>query len=325
MDLVTTAGFVDEVRSQSDEENTVPRTDIDILKMANRGVRLMNELLATHHHDPLVAVATIDLQNGVASYDLPQNIFEDRVEDIVIDTPGVPSETQRRGSSEAARLAVPGATAVPWSWEIRGRELFFQQTPNGTFDAKMIYLKQLENLVAVSGRITTVDPAGAYLIVDTTGFESELVANADQLGSFFNVCSWLNGEIKATYQVQSIVDSKITLRAIPTRTSVQGRTIEGVVDPDSDVEVDDYVALSSGTCVPELRGAMYNFLVEFTVAALGRSLTGGDPAVQLQESILKQATRRVADQALSRPLVDRVQNRSAAWPRLGLRWPWSSR
>lgn len=321
MGVITADLFVAEVRAQADEANTTTRSDEDILKMADRGIRHMNMLLAVHHRDPLYASAQLDLEDGERSYDLPSDIFEDRVMNILINTTGAPIPTQRRTPADLARLAVSGTTANPFSWEVRQRSIYFQQTPNGSNSAEVIYLKALENLVLPQGRITALAGDGSYVIVDEAG--EDLTTSGDQLGSYFNIVSWRDGTVKGTFQIQALANNKLTLRPTPVRDSVQGRTVSGSIDADMEIEVDDYVCAHSGTCVPQLQGSLYNFLVEFTVTCTSRSLNGVDPAVQLQKRILDEYEERVEEQGLARPQKDRVQNASGVWPRMSRRWPFS--
>lgn len=317
--MITTDQLVQEVREQADEQNTKAKTTAAIIRVLNRGMRIANSVLARHYSDPLITSTTLDLSDG-AEQDIPTDCFEDRVEYIQISVTGGATETRRRNFRDSTRLGAGGSTAAPWTWEIRGREIVFQQTPTGAYDALAFYLRKLEKLTPVQGRLTAT-PASTYLLVEQEeGQGDDLDSNSDARESYINVVNWATGEIRATFQIASIVDAQINLRATPLRSTYLGRTVSGSASlATCGAEADDYICLAEGTCVPFFSDGLSDYLVQYAVAAVTRSLQNGD--ARLEEQLVADARERVRAAGSGRGQTDRVKHRSAAWPSVARVWP----
>jgi hypothetical protein len=78
------------------------------------------------------------------------------------------------------------------------------------------------------------------------------------------------------------------------------------------VSEDDYICLSSGTCVPQFGEEWTSYIVQYAAAELGRSLA--DAMVQISAAIAKQAAELAAAQLSGRP---NTMRREEQEPHLG--------
>lgn len=311
--LVTVNDLIQEVRDQAEEPNTASKSDAAILRALNRGLRTIQAVLRREYVGPLLAPATLDLSDG-ASHDLPDDCFDGCVDRIEIETTPTPTPTRRREPADATRFAISGTTAVPQTWHVAGNQVVFQQTPSGTYDATLYYAKRRDELVKSQGQITTV--GATYVVVDSIG--ADVSDESDELGSYVNVISRVTGAIKASFQISSIVDNRINLRAAGVRTTVLGRTISGYAAlSTAEVAQDDYVCLARGTCVPQLQDTLASYLTQYAVEAVLRSVKDGD--VRLEQQLLGYARDQVASTSAGHEATASVQNRSGAWPSVSSR------
>jgi hypothetical protein len=313
--MQTVDDLVTEVREQVDETNQSTKDDDAIVRLFNRGQRIINRVLATHYPDPILTSTSLDTGTNGTTHTIPKDCFGDKVVFIQVDVPGSPSETFRRGVRDRARLT--GTTAIPFSWNVEGRRVKFQQTPTGTYDATMWYTKRLDKLVKKQGRITAV--GSNYVNIDATG--ADLSQSSDSNSSYINIIDFQTGEIKGSFQIASIVNRKVTLRASALRSTVEGRTISASTAlATCGAAVDDYICLVHGTCVPQFQDTTAGYLVQFAVEELTKSLGGGD--ARLEQQILNDYKEDAEAAWAGQEQAERVRNRSGVWPHAGGRiWP----
>lgn len=316
-DILTVTQLLQEVRDQADEENVASRDDAAILRILNRGQKAAANMLAIHYPEVLHDSVILRLISGQAIYDGPDNAFENRLEYIEIDVPGYPVETRKRGYRDSTRLSVPATVPIPWSWMQKGNQVIFLQAPSAVYPAKLWYVRRPERLTKDQGRITNLANDGSYVIVDAIG--SDLTTEIDQLRSFVNVISFKDGSVKGTFQIQSLVDGKVTFKATPSRSSVQGRPVTGAIVPSQEVELDDYICLAEGTCVPFFQDAIYGYCMQYATSELSRSLHSN--LTTLESQVKGEIDRMIKGEWSGRELTDRVKNRSQAWPNFLRRWP----
>jgi hypothetical protein len=307
--ILTVDDLVQEVRDQVDEPNTRTRGDASILRVLNRGQRLMNQLLAQEYPEPLLKTATLDLSSS-AENDIPEDAFEDRAEYIEISIPGAPQPTRQRKYADSSRL-YGSTTSVPWTWHIEGRKIKWHQIPSGAYDARVYYPRRLDQLVMSQGRVTEV--GADYISVDPDSLGDDLSSSSDQLGSYIYIVNWRTGEIRGTFQISSkTAAGRINLRTSGARSTVLGRTVSGSAAlATSEAAVDDYICLVHGTCVPYFQDTLAGYLVQYAVDGLTRSL-GGD--ARMEQQILRDVEDRVAGTWSSRGATERIQSRSGVWP-----------
>jgi len=315
--LYTVQNLLDEVRSQIDETNVDSVTDEEILAALNRGQDYAFDVYARRYPEPILLPTTLTLTSGTQEYDIPEDVFEDRVLKLEIQVPAGPSSTfievQQVSYRDMSLYESGSNTNVPLYFCLFSRKIRFSAATTGTYNARIWSLRAPEKLVKPQGRVTLINEAQNYLIVDAVG--DSLTTESDQLGSYVNFVDGQSGEIKASRQIQTIgSDSKLTFRSTPTRSTVLNREIGGSIDPDPDeepfVEQDDYLAPIDGTCVPFYGRPTSNFLIEFAVAEIVRKL-GGDAATE--NTVLEKFEKQIERTYAGRQQTLRIAKRSRVW------------
>lgn len=321
--LYTTQNLIDEVRSQIDEANADSITDgEDILPSLNRAQDYAMDIIARKYPDAILAYQTLVLASNVAEYDIPDNVFEDRVERIEISIPSgqlangqTQREVQRVSYRDVSNYESASKTNVPYYYCIISRKIRFVPSPTGTFNARLWYIKRPEKLVLPQGRITVINNTSNYVIVDSVG--DSLTTQADALGSYVNLVDGQTGEIKGTLQIQNLNDNKVTFRSSPTRTSIVNRTVTGDLSSITNLTLDDYISPIDGTCVPYFAKPTGNFMIQYTVSEMTRKL-GGD--AQTEEKILDKFEKQVEKTWVMRETQLRIKKRSNNWGVPTRRW-----
>lgn len=304
--LSTVSDLVSEIREQIDEFNTDSvDTEARILPALNRGLEYAWDLLARRYPDQITRSATITANASLTEYDLPEDCFEDRVLRVEVNINGSYQEVRRIAPYDAWQFESSSPTSTPSRYSIQERTIRFYPASNGTYNFRVWYIRECEQLVLPQGRITSINTASNYVIVDAAG--TDLTTESDSLSSYVNIVDSQTGLIKASLQIQTSIADKLTFRTTPTRTSVLNRTIGDEIP--STVQLDDQVCLVRGTCIPP-QSPMRNFLVQFTSAEIIRSL-GGDAATE--EQVLQKYEKQVENTSAGREGTKRVQRRSSAW------------
>jgi hypothetical protein len=148
-----------------------------------------------------------------------------------------------------------------------------------------------------------------YVVVTDVADPTQVSNGIDSLASFVNLIDNRSGLIKATLQVQSIDNFKLTFKSIPSRTTVQGRTVVGQLP--ASVERDDYLCPVDGTCIPPMRSPLTNFLISYTVADIKAIKLDGDPQVVIK--MLDKFEQRVERTWVRREQELRVGKASRIW------------
>lgn len=321
----TVENLVEEVRQQLDELNRDSvSTEADILPTLNRASDFASDILTRKYPEPLLKYTTLDLQAGVSEYDIPEDVFEDRI--LKLETT-VPVGTGRANYIEIQRISYRDITnyesaaisSFPLYYCIIGRKIRIVPQPSGSYDARMWMIRNPEKLVMPQGRVTLINSTQNYIIVDEA--DGDLTTQSDQLASYVNVVDGQTGEIKGTLQIQSIVDNKITFRTVPARSSVFNRQINTSLQ-DITIQEDDYICAIDGICVPYFGRPTSNFLIQYAVAEITRKLGG---AAETEEAILKKFEQQVERTWAGRQQELRVKKKSNVWGTNTRRywWYWS--
>lgn len=321
----TVENLVEEVRQQLDELNRDSvSTEADILPTLNRASDFASDILTRKYPEPLLKYTTLDLQAGVSEYDIPEDVFEDRI--LKLETT-VPVGTGRANYIEIQRISYRDITnyesaaisSFPLYYCIIGRKIRIVPQPSGSYDARMWMIRNPEKLVMPQGRVTLINSTQNYIIVDQA--DGDLTTQSDQLASYVNVVDGQTGEIKGTLQIQSIVDNKITFRTVPARSSVFNRQINTSLQ-DITIQEDDYICAIDGICVPYFGRPTSNFLIQYAVAEITRKLGG---AAETEEAILKKFEQQVERTWAGRQQELRVKKKSNVWGTNTRRywWYWS--
>jgi hypothetical protein len=278
-----------DVRSLIDEANEATiDSDRDILPSLNRAQMFAFDILARKYPDPLLQYTTHTLTYETQEMDMPENIFEDRIEKLEFFNNGYYYPCKRISYRDISEYEAPVNIPFPNYYCIIGRTIRFLPRATGSFQLRIWSIREPEELVTSQGRIAAVSIAGNYLTVEDIG--SDITTSSAQLNNYINIIDGSTGEIKQTLQISSIVGNRITINANPTRLSVLNRTVTGTIS--ADVMADDYVCVVQGTCVPYFTFPIYNFLVQYASNEMRRKLehqAQGDDA--LREVFEKQIER----------------------------------
>jgi hypothetical protein len=303
---------VDETISLLDEQNQDSvNTVTDILPALNRASQFAFDILARVYPEPLLRYQTLVLESGINEYDIPEDIFEDRVLKIEASLPqglgATYTEIKRISYRDISNYETVGNVSIPQYYCIIGRKIRFVGTPDGSYSCRLWAVRNPEKLMLPQGRVTLINSPSNYLIIDETG--SSLTTESDKLGSYVNLIDGQTGEIKSTMQIQQLTDNRVTFRTVPTRATVLNRTIEADLDL-VEVAQDDYLSPIDGTCVPYFGSPTNNFLIQFAVAEITRKL--GGPA-DTEENILKKFEQQVERTWAGREISLRVKKKSDHW------------
>ncbi len=323
---ITVTDLISEVREMTNEDNRTSVSDTaDILPALNRAQNYAVDILARYYKEPLLARQDILTVAGENEYDIPRDALEQRLLKLEANQNGVFTEIPDLGYQDAGYYERPENTSsVPMYYTILGNKIRVYPNTTGTYNLRATYVKDVLPLVPVQGRINLVQAASNYIIVDAVG--EDLATASDNLNSFVNIVDGSDGSLKGTFQIQSIdTTNKITFKTVPTRSSVLDLPVDDDLSAPSTgltVSVDDYICLSTGSCVPFLKKPMANFLVQYAVAEITRKL-GGDAG--LEEQVLKKFEAQVEKSWVQRPNTLKVRRTNRNWMssffgRNGRRW-----
>lgn len=281
-----------ELRSLLDEQNEESLDDDrDLLPALNRAQSYAYNILSRRYEDPILVKQDLTLTSADQEYDIPEDAFEDRIVKVEIKTTnGYYLECQRISYKDITYYESTAQVPQPYYYCVVGRKMRFIPPPNGSYTARIWYIRDPEKLVKNQGRITIVNNANNYIRVDSTG--SLITTESDNLYSYVNLVDGHTGEIKGSLQVQSYTTDKITFKSTPSRTTVINRTITGDLSTLS-IEADDYVAPIFGTCVTYFQDALDNFILQYAAFQMQQKLgiaTGTE--AQLVEKFEKQLERQ---------------------------------
>ena len=150
----TVANLVEEVRQQLDEMNRDSvSTEADILPTLNRASDFASDILTRKYPEPLLKYATLDLQAGVSEYDIPEDVFEDRILKLETTVPvGVGRanyiEIQRISYRDITNYESATISSFPLYYCIIGRKIRIVPQPSGSYDARMWMIRNPETSIA---------------------------------------------------------------------------------------------------------------------------------------------------------------------------------
>lgn len=307
MALITVQDLIENVRSQLDEENRANIRDVeDILPALNRAQDYASNILSRHYESPLVAYKSVDLVSGQNEYDIPEDAFEQRLEKVEVYLTQVYYPVKRLDYRDLTLYETPTKTNVPYYYAVIGSKFRLIPTPTASYTLRLWYLKDPPALVKPQGRITLINTASNYLIVDEAG--EDLSTDLTSLDSYVNLIDAQTGNVKCTLQVQSVQGNKITFKSSPNRSTVMNLDVSSAIP--STVEQDDYICLAKGSCVPFFKKPFTNFLIQYAVAEIQRKL--GGPA-DIEQQVLKGLEQQVERSWVGREVSHRVQKVSKQW------------
>jgi len=314
--FVTVSDMVTQCRSLLDEANRDVINDIeDILPALNRAQDTAANILAKHYESPMLTYKIVQPEAGKTEYPIPTDALEERIEKVEAFTSGQYISLQRVNYREISSYEISYSTVVPYYYAVIGDN--FKVLPGPTnYPLRVWYLKEPLPLVKSQGRITKVGAIGDFILVDSVG--SDLTTESDNLNSYINIISPKTGEVKASFQIKTINDTKITIKSIPSRTDVEGSPIStsflNLTDPRTGNPVsilpDDLISVVSGTCVPFFRKPVTNFIIQYAVTELKRKL-GEDS--QMDEKLRAELEAQVKSSWVGREQSNRVKRANKIW------------
>lgn len=261
----TVDDMIAQVRDGLDEDNTAAVSDERILRSLNRAQRSLVKILSKKADWLLYATTTL-VPNGTRYFDAPVDAFNSRVETLFFMDGARPIPLSKLTPRRAARLADATYTGRPAYYTQEGNKIVIAPIPAGG-SLMVKYVRRPEALVKPQGRIVAI--TSSTLTVEDIG--EDISTTVDDLKAFINVVNGITGEVKGSYQINSINGNVITIKTSSLdREAVYGRTIASELA--ADIAEDDYICVIGGTCVPEIVSDFGDFLVASAVLEIKRSL-----------------------------------------------------
>lgn len=310
----STPDLILEIREQASEFNVNAKSDDAIVRIMNRGLRFVASELARTWEIPLIARVAYDPRtyDPNVGFEYPPDIFEDRITFCQVDTPAAPTTIQFRGYTQVTALQIRGSRSfIPVAAYQKGRALFVVPQAGSAYNILVDYVRLPDPFVQPIGRVTSVDLAGDAVAV--SDLQTDLVsADVTNQLAYVNLVDGMSGMVYDTRQVQLVQGSRLGFRASPSRTTVEGRTVSGTfTSTQVTPKIGDYVCPVDGTCVPQFGQMLVNFVVQYAVAEIARSL--GDTTAAIGKQIADRGEQAARQQKAGHPSIMRVKNKSKVW------------
>ncbi len=275
---------IDAIRSQLDEENTSNLDDVrDILPTLNRAQKRLTGIFARLWNSALLT--SKEVSYVASGNEVPKDAYSLHLQKVEVRRNGILEEIKEVSYRNAAKFQTLTSTQWPIYWFPKGNtwNMIPENAASGT--ARLWYLKSPDLLVKQQGRVLSINTASRYIVVDVLG--ADLSTTANSLNNFVNIWNPATGTLRCSLQIQSIHGTRVTFKAVPDRTTVLGKTISADL---SDIAVDDYVSVVSGTCCPFIQDPWFEYVVQYAIATLVRRMGG---ASDIELSVLKEVEEEV--------------------------------
>lgn len=309
----TVEELIQRVRDICDEENTTDISDPLILRMLNRAqqelVRILTRRYNPHFMRELefsTSDLTADSSGNVRVLEIPDQAFGFAVNSVDAKLGVSWFPVQQVPFSYTLGLDTATSSSMPLSYAVQGNKIYLYPVPFGGTTIRVRFQFRAPKLIKSQGRITAFDDAAETVTLDAVG--SSLSTSVDDLTGFVNIVDHLTGQVKATCQVSGITSATKTLQMKTSsldRTAVFGYTTSAALP--SDIALDDYVCLASGTCVPYLSHDLTNFLVDIAGMYVKRSLGTVDQADLIDR---EEIYRAVKGMQFGRQQTKKIQRKS---------------
>ena len=311
---LTTTDLIAETRSVLDENNeSNVDDDADILPALNRALDYASNILTRHYESPLLVYQTVTITPGEQEFDIPEDALEQRLEKVEVFIGQSYFPVKRLDYRDITTFDIPSQTNIPYYYTVIGSKYRLTPQPTSNYPLRIWYLKEPEQLVKEQGRITVINSASNYCIVDSIG--EDLTTNTDDLLSYVNIVDAQTGIIKVSLQIQNIQGNKITFKSTPTRSTVMNKTIDDAIP--TTVALDDLLCVVEGTCIPFFKKPFTNFLIQYAVAEITRKLGGTSDA---EYKVLKDLEQQVERSWVGRQQSLRVKKVNRNWAVPSRRW-----
>lgn len=315
--MITTEELVRQVRAQIQETNELgPITDETILDALNRGLDYGWDILARNYKSPLLVQSEPITLDADGQFELPDNVFEDRLLKIdLVQTGGTFQELEAKSYRDISYLQSNTFGGYPTAYVLVGRTV--QVLPSTGAAGKQVrywYLEETPKLIPTEARIISFTAgngvSNAVVVVDNLPTTTSL-DNSGNFSKYLNFVDFETGQIRGSAQIQSISGNEITLKLVPTRSTVLNRTIAN--DIPSTLEIDDYVCGIGGSCVVYFSKPLANMVIQYAVCEIRRSLNYD---VSIEERKLAQLENQVSFTFSKRPNIMRVKRGKGKWKSL---------
>jgi hypothetical protein len=259
--------LVDQVRTQLDESNINDVDDPQILQALNRAQRSATNT-ASRQYESMFWKTTTLTTDGTNELAIPSDAFGRKVEMLEVGSGTSRYQLKRLPNHQTSSYYSSTAnTSTPTHYSLTKNTIVVYPTPSSGLSVHVSYTKKPEPMVLSQGRVTSF--AAGYVLVDELG--DDISTSVTGYGSYINFIDYNTGEIKGSCQV-SAIDTTLKQVSIKTtgltRSTVLGRTVATSLP--TDLSVDDYVCLITGTAVPELDEAYVDYLVQYAVVEIKR-------------------------------------------------------
>ena len=302
------------VRAQADEANTEDITNAKILMYLNKAQQRLVHL-ANRKYSPMfmreLELTGADFESGRSAV-TTSNAFAYTVNMVEAIYNGASFKIQPAEVSQMVTYTRRTGAIIPSYYAIQGNRLLLYPSVANASTIRVRYQIRPPQLVMSQGRITNIDDAATgTLFLDELG--SELSTGVDSLRAFVNIVDGQTGLVKCTNQIAELDTDAESLTIKTTaldRSTVYGQTVSDAIA--SDVALDDYITPANGTCIPTLVRDYTDFLIQFAVLEVKRSM-GETDATQSDYAALKEMEEDVQLMWSGRPSSMRVSGPSLHW------------
>lgn len=307
--MATVDDLVSQVRQQTDEANTVDLNDSEIIQVLDRAQRNAINIITRRFPDLFYTFADITTVGGQYDYDIPKAAVGSKIAHMEAYVGEVAYPMTRIDLNKTSFYRSQATTTRPVYYGVTKNRLQLYPAPSQGITVRIYYPRRAEPLVLKQGRVTYIDTINNKIAVDEIG--SALSTTTTGFGSYVNFVDYVTGEIKGTCQLNNINQSldELTFKTTGlTRSSVLGKTISTAIP--TDLALDDYICLVSGTCVPELDESYSDFLIQYAVVDIKRRF--GEPLNEELES-LKRLQDEIEKMWAGRNQAGRVRKANTLW------------
>lgn len=310
---IITEDIVTEVRSIVDEWNEKQLSTLqDIIPSLNRGQEKAYKSLSRIYPDPILTYVDT---TGITTQEIimPENVWEDKI--LKMEWLNPLDQSPRPCNNVSLRLLGQASTVLqsvdaPEVHATFSRTIRFNARPSGRFTLRIWYLKDIEALVPVHGRITSFDGVNNELYLSQVSADFDPASSTDPFDGYVNIVDGQTGEIKLSAQIRSWDGADtLTLKVAPDRSTVLNRTIStGAVG--SLIAVDDYVCSIKGTCVLYFFDTVHSFIVQYAASEMKRKL---GYAYDVDQQLLKDFESDVKKTYMGRESKMRICQNNPSW------------
>jgi len=307
--------LIQATRDQLDEANTANVTDPQLIQALNRAQHRAYQWTAIHYEDLAWAETDVTTTAGTDTYDIPAKAYGRRIEMVESKVNNISYKVQRISNHKKSNYSSNSQVTRPYYYSIIKNKIQLFPSPGTGNTITVHYARRPENLQTNQGRIETIDTTSSYFLVDSLG--SDISALTTGFNSYINVIDYTTGEIKESYQIAAIDTdlNKIEIKTAGlTRSSVLGNTISSSITTSGEATpvVDDYFAIVTGTCVPELPEFYTDYLIQYAVVEIRRRFSEN---IIDEKAHLKELEEEIKNMWAGREQSHRVAKRSKAFGR----------